>query len=101
LEADWADRDLYKCREGKKSIVNSNLRGYNMLNVDLNTTLGNYTSRYSLVIAIAKQARKHVEEAEADHIILTEKPVTMAINELVSGKYAVIEPETEVVESED
>ncbi|MDR1734790.1 MAG: DNA-directed RNA polymerase subunit omega [Oscillospiraceae bacterium] len=62
-----------------------------MLNVDLRNVSGNYTSKYSLVIAIAKRAREHVERAEIEKTPLTEKPVTTAINELIAGKIAVME----------
>jgi len=43
--------------------------------------------RYLLVNAIAKRARVISEEAEENHISLTEKPVTMAIHEIAEGKY--------------
>ena len=33
------------------------------------------------------------EDAEEKQIILTEKPVSMAIDEILSGKYIIIEPE--------
>ena len=64
-----------------------------MLNPDLRDLLKNRTSRYSLVIATAKRAREISEAAEENHEIMTEKPVSLAINEIVEGKYVVVEPE--------
>ena len=64
-----------------------------MLNPDLRQVLKNHTSRYSLVIATAKRAREISEQAEEDHEILTEKPVSIAIEEIMDGKYNVVGPE--------
>lgn len=50
-------------------------------------------SRYALVLMIAKRARKLAEEAEAGNIELTEKPVTMAINDIANGKVYIKNPE--------
>ncbi len=64
-----------------------------MLNPDLRNVLKNRTSRYSLVIATAKRAREISEEAEANGEIITEKPVSIAIGEILDGKYVIVEPE--------
>ena len=64
-----------------------------MLNPDLRILLKDHISRYSLVIATAKRAREISEEAEANGEILTEKPVSLALEEIVQGKIKVIEPE--------
>ena len=64
-----------------------------MLNPDLRNVLKNHVSRYSLVIAAAKRAREISENAEEAHEIMTEKPVSIAINEIIDGKYVVVEPE--------
>lgn len=45
-------------------------------------------SRYLLVNVVAKRAREISEEAEANHISLPEKPVTLAIQEVADGKLA-------------
>ena len=42
--------------------------------------------RYLLVNVVAKRARQISEEAEKNHITLTEKPVTLAIHEVADGK---------------
>ncbi len=62
-------------------------------NPDLSSVLSNHMSRYSLVRATAKRAREISEEAENDGIILVEKPVSIAIDEIIDGKYKIIEPD--------
>ena len=64
-----------------------------MLNPDLRNVLQNHTSRYSLVIATAKRAREISEQAEQDHEIMTEKPVSLALDEILKGEYVIEEPE--------
>ncbi len=62
-------------------------------NPDLKEVLADNVSRYSLVRATAKRAREISEEAEEKKIILTEKPVSIAIDEIVRGESKIIEPE--------
>ncbi len=62
-------------------------------NPDLSSVLSNHMSRYSLVRATAKRAREISEEAEDEGIILVEKPVSIAIDEIIEGKYKIIEPD--------
>lgn len=62
-------------------------------NPDLKDVLSNHMSRYSLVRATAKRAREISEEAEEEKIILTEKPVSIAIDEIIKGEYKIEEPE--------
>lgn len=64
-----------------------------MFNPDLTNVLEKYESRYSLVAATAKRAREISAEAEEDGIILEEKPVSMALNEIIDGKIEIIEPD--------
>ncbi len=64
-----------------------------MLNPDLRNVLKGKTSRYSLVLATAKRAREIAEEAEEKGEIIIEKPVTLAVNEFIDGKYLIEEPE--------
>ncbi|MBE6818269.1 MAG: DNA-directed RNA polymerase subunit omega [Ruminococcaceae bacterium] len=55
-----------------------------MLNPNLDSILeGN--ARYSLVIATAKRAREISDEALAKGEIITEKPVTLALEEFIQG----------------
>lgn len=55
--------------------------------------LKNGESYYSLVIAVAKRARQIAEEAEEQHVELTEKPVQLAVEEFAKGKYKLVEPD--------
>ena len=48
--------------------------------------LKNVDSRYLLVNVVANRARQIAEEAEANQEELTDKPVTLAIREVVEGK---------------
>ena len=57
-----------------------------VFNPNLAKVLSNHLSRYSLVIATAKRAREISEEAEANGEILTEKPVSLALEEIVQAK---------------
>ena len=51
-----------------------------------------YVSRYSLVSATAKLAREISDEANMEGEILTEKPVSMALEKLLDGEYTIEEP---------
>ncbi|MDD7194390.1 MAG: DNA-directed RNA polymerase subunit omega [Oscillospiraceae bacterium] len=64
-----------------------------MFNPDLRGVLQNHLSRYSLVTATAKRAREIAEEAEDKKIIMTEKPVSVALEEILNGDYVIVEPE--------
>lgn len=56
-----------------------------MLNPNLDAILeGN--ARYSLVIATAKRAREISDEALEKGEIITEKPVSLALDEFIQGK---------------
>ncbi|MBP9988465.1 MAG: DNA-directed RNA polymerase subunit omega [Ruminococcus sp.] len=62
-------------------------------NPDLSSVLTGHISRYSLVRATAKRAREISEEAEENDIILVEKPVSIAMDELINHKYEIEEPD--------
>ena len=64
-----------------------------MFNPDLKNVLKNHLSRYSPVTATAKRARQISDEALENGEIMVEKPVSIALDEIVEGKYKVIEPE--------
>lgn len=64
-----------------------------MLNPDLRNVIDEDISRYSLVIATAKRAREIAEEAEEKGEIIVEKPVTLAVNEFLDGKYVIVKDE--------
>ncbi len=63
-----------------------------MLNQDLSKVLANNTSRYSLVTATAKRARAIAEKNLEEKIITTEKPVSVALDEIIEDKYRIVEP---------
>ena len=50
-------------------------------------------SRYSIVLATAKRAREIAETAEENKEIMTEKPVSVALDEILAGQFTIIEPE--------
>lgn len=64
-----------------------------MFNPELRGLLKNHLSRYSLVTATAKRAREIAEKAEAEKNPMTEKPVSVALDELLNGDYVIVEPE--------
>ena len=64
-----------------------------MFNPDLRGVLTNHLSRYSLVTATAKRAREIAEYAEEERIELSEKPVSLAIEEIANGNLSAIEIE--------
>lgn len=49
--------------------------------------------RYSLVIAVAKEARSIAEKATTNKILLSEKPIKTAVNAFADGKAEFREPE--------
>ena len=64
-----------------------------MFNPDLRNVLKDNMSRYSLVTAVAKRAREIALEAEENEEILSEKPVSLALDEIISGKIEIVESE--------
>ena len=64
-----------------------------MFNPDLKKLLKNCNSRYSLVVATAKRAREIREEAVKNEVLLDDKSVSLAIEEINDGKYVIEEPD--------
>lgn len=50
-------------------------------------------SRYAVVIGVAKRARQVADEAEENKEILTEKPVSLAIEDFRRGDCTLVVPE--------
>ncbi|QEY34031.1 DNA-directed RNA polymerase subunit omega [Caproiciproducens galactitolivorans] len=69
-----------------------------MLKPSADLIIGPDQSRYSLVVAVSKRAREIASEAEEKGEILTEKPVDLAVHELMEHKYIVVEPKQEASE---
>ena len=68
-----------------------------MINIDLKPMLKGGISRYSLCVAVAKRSREIndeiVEKRETEKIITEEKPVSMAVDDILSGRYVIQESE--------
>ncbi|MBQ3888458.1 MAG: DNA-directed RNA polymerase subunit omega [Clostridia bacterium] len=64
-----------------------------MLNQNLSSILDKGISRYSLVTATAKRARQIAEKNLEENIITTEKPVSVALDEILENQYKILESE--------
>lgn len=62
-----------------------------MLKPSADLILGPKQSRYSLVVAVSKRAREIAADAENKGDILIEKPVDLAVHEIMDHKYVIIE----------
>lgn len=62
-----------------------------MLRPVVSQILKNNESYYSLVIAVAKRAREITSDAFDNKLVLDEKPVKTAVDELYNGEYKIIE----------
>ena len=51
-------------------------------------------NRYMMVNVVARRARQIAQEAEVNGEPLEEKPVKTAVEEIASGKYKIVEPES-------
>lgn len=57
-----------------------------MLNPAIGKLINTYENRYDLVIDVAKRARMISKRAQEQEIIWTEKPVTLAMEDLAEEK---------------
>ncbi len=64
-----------------------------MINVDLKDLLKDGISRYSLVVGVAKRSRELSDEAKENGEILVDKPVSLAVEDLLDGYYTIKESE--------
>ncbi len=64
-----------------------------MINIDMKPLLKGGISRYSLVVGVAKRSREIADEAKENKEIIVEKPVTLAVEELLDGLYTINEPD--------
>jgi DNA-directed RNA polymerase subunit K/omega len=68
-----------------------------MINIDLKPMLKGGISRYSLCVAVAKRTREihddAVERKEREKVLLEEKPVSLAVDDILSGRYVIQESE--------
>ena len=72
-----------------------------MFNPDLREVMDVVSSRYALVSAVAKRAREISSEASEEGEILEEKPVSLALDEIIRGETKVIEEPTAIADEED
>lgn len=72
-----------------------------MVNPDFNKLLKEKQSRYALVTAVAKRARTISEDKDMLPKIGTEKPVSYALEELMSGEMEISDPSYEEEMSEE
>jgi len=56
-----------------------------MLNPAIGKLIQSTDSRYKLVLKVAKRAREIADDVEQSGEIITEKPVTIAINEMAEN----------------
>ncbi len=64
-----------------------------MFNPDLKELLKDNKNRYSLVVGIAKRACQIRTEAIENDNKVDDKDVSLAVDDILSGKYVVEEPE--------
>lgn len=60
-----------------------------------------YSSRYALVVAVAKRAREIAQEAEDAHQVLIQKPVELAVRDFVEHRCTIVEPDPDALEEEE
>ena len=66
-----------------------------MLHPSMSELLTKIDNRYLLVNVTAKRARELAEEAEENEITLTEKPVKLALDDIMSGRIVVLPQQEE------
>lgn len=64
-----------------------------MFNPDLKKLLKGCNSRYSLVVGVAKRARQIRQEAIDNEEPVDVKTVSVAMDEILEGKYVIEEPD--------
>lgn len=57
-----------------------------MLRPSMYQIIGKNDSYYEFVVAISQRARDIADDAENEHINLTEKPVKLSVEEFASGR---------------
>lgn len=72
-----------------------------MLYPAMSELLKHIDSRYLMVNVVARRARQIAAEAEATGEHLTEKPVTLAINEVAEGDYRANSIDTTIEEDNE
>lgn len=65
----------------------------NMIRPSIDDMIANRTTRYALVVAVAKRARQISSEFEDEGIVTDKKPVLMAIDDFKHHRYSILEPD--------
>ncbi len=63
----------------------------NIIRPSIDDMLANKTTRYALVVGVAKRAREISGQIQSQGIITDEKPVLMAIEDFKQHRYSIIE----------
>lgn len=63
----------------------------NIIRPSIDDMLANKTTRYALVVGVAKRAREISAQIQSQGIITDEKPVLMAIEDFKQHRYSIIE----------
>lgn len=66
-----------------------------MINIDMKPLLKGGISRYSLVVGVAKRSREIADEVNAKNEKIVDKTVSLAVEELLEGKFLINEPDDE------
>ena len=62
-----------------------------MHKVNVDELFAGKQSKYALVVGVAKRAREITSDAFDNKLVLDEKPVKTAVDELYNGEYKIIE----------
>lgn len=64
-----------------------------MLKLSVSDIVRNDENCYSFVVAVSKRARQISEEQQEEENITEERPVQLAVEEFIEGKYQIIQPD--------
>ncbi|ADU27634.1 DNA-directed RNA polymerase subunit omega [Ethanoligenens harbinense] len=64
-----------------------------MLKLSVNDIVRNNENCYSFVVAVSKRARQIAEEQRDEGTIPDERPVDMAVEEFMEGKFHILQPD--------
>lgn len=64
-----------------------------MLKLSVSDIVHNNENCYSFVVAVSKRARQIAEEQQEQEEISHERPVHLAVEEFIEGKYRIIQPD--------
>ncbi len=65
----------------------------NMIRPSIDDMLANRTTRYALVVGVAKRAREIAAQFQDDGIVTDEKPVLLAVEDFKHHRYSILEPD--------